>query len=377
MSSRLVVAKGLEDVVVAESRLSYVYGAEGRLIYRGYDIFDLAAHSTFEEIAYLMWYGKLPAANELASISRKLAENRNLPQDIIDKVLRCLPASAHPMDALRSVASVLGIFDPQIGDPSPEAILNKSIRLVAKFPTIIASFERIRRGQDPVDPDPSLNHAANFLYMLEGKRPDDWTARVFEVCLILHVDHGFNASTFSARVTASTLADIYAAVTSATGTLKGPLHGGANEKVMAMLEEIRDPENVEPYVRKKLEEKQRIMGFGHRVYKAEDPRATILRKLAHDAWNRQGDLKWFEIQRRIEKLILQEKKLYPNVDFYSATVYKALNIPLDLYTPIFAMARVVGWTAHIIEQYEDNRLIRPRAEYVGETGRAYAPIENR
>lgn len=377
MTSPVVLAKGLEDVVVGQSRLSYVYGSEGRLIYRGYDIFDLAAHSTFEETAYLMLHGNLPRADELSTFTKALAENRKIPQDAIDKVLRGLPPRAHPMDALRSVASILGIFDPQMDDESPEANVNKSVRLVAKLPTIIAAFDRIRRGQDPIEPNPALNHAANFLYMLHGKPPDNWSARIFDICLILHADHGFNASTFAGRVAASTLTDIYAAVTAAIATLKGPLHGGANERVMEMLEEIQDVDKTEDYVRRKLKEGARIMGLGHRVYKTEDPRATILRRLAYQIWNRKGDLRWVEMQKRIEETMLREKNLYPNVDFYSATVYRALDIPKDLYTPIFAMARVVGWTAHVIEQYSDNRLIRPRAEYVGETGRIYKRLEER
>lgn len=373
----MLVAKGLEGVVVAQSRLSYVYGEEGRLIYRGFDIFDLAAHSTFEETAYLMLKGSLPRQEELADFRKTMAENRKLPEGIVEKVLKCLPTSAHPMDALRSVSSTLGIFDPQIDDQAPEANLNKAVRLIAKLPSIVAAFDRIRRGQEPLEPNPSLGHAANFLYMLQGEPPDDWTAKVFDTCLILHIDHGFNASTFAGRVTASTLADIYGAVTSAIATLKGPLHGGANERVMEMLEEIGEVDKAEEFARRKLQKGERIMGFGHRVYRTEDPRATILRKVAYEIWNRKEDLRWFEIQRHIGEVMLREKKLYPNVDFYSATVYKALGIPKDLYTPIFAMARVVGWTAHVIEQYGDNRLIRPRAEYVGETKRTYTTLEQR
>ncbi len=373
MTSQMAVPKGLEDVVVAQSKLSYVYGREGRLIYRGYDIFDLAEHSTFEETAYLMLHGDVPGPGELAEFTRTLAENRALPQDVVNRVLRGLPSSAHPMDALRSVVSTLGTFDPLTGDNSIQGNLSKSVRLIAKVPTVIAAFHRIRSGEVPVAPDPALGHAANFLYMLHGKPPDDQAARVFDVCLILHVDHGFNASTFAARVAASTLTDIYAAVTAAIATLKGPLHGGANERVVEMLEEIGGVDRAEDYVNGKLREGGRIMGFGHRVYKTEDPRATVLRKLAQEVWERKGDLQWVQMQKRMEDLMLREKKLYPNVDFYSATVYKALGIPRDLYTPIFAIARMAGWTAHVLEQYGDNRLIRPRAEYVGETNRQYKP----
>ncbi len=373
MTSQVAVPKGLEDVVVAQSKLSYVYGKEGRLIYRGYDIFDLAEHSTFEETAYLMLHGDIPGPQELTDFTRALAKNRELPQEVVNRVLRCLPSSAHPMDALRSIVSTLGTFDPETSDNSIEANLSKSVRLIAKVPTVIAAFHRIRSGEGPVAPDSALGHAANFLYMLHGKPPDDQAARVFDVCLILHVDHGFNASTFAARVAASTLTDMYAAVTAAIATLKGPLHGGANEQVMEMLEEIGGVDVTEDYVKGKLREGGRIMGFGHRVYKTEDPRATVLRKLAQEVWERKGTLQWVQIQKRMEDLMLREKKLYPNVDFYSATVYKALGIPRDLYTPIFAMARMAGWTAHVLEQYSDNRLIRPRAEYVGETNRHYKP----
>ncbi len=369
----MAVPKGLEEVVVAQTKLSYVYGREERLIYGGYDIFDLAEHSTFEETAYLMLHGNIPTPPELAEFIKTLAENRALPQDVIVRVLRCLPSSAHPMDALRSTVSTLGTFDSETSDNSNEANLRKSARLIAKMPTVIAAFHRIRSGEDPVAPDPALGQAANFLYMLHGKPPDDHAARVFDVCLILHVDHGFNASTFAARVAASTLTDIYAAVTAAIATLKGPLHGGANERVMEMLEEIGEVDRTGDYLKEKLMEGARIMGFGHRVYKTEDPRATVLRKLAQEVWDRKGDLQWVQKQKRMEDLMLRERRLYPNVDFYSATVYKALGIPRDLYTPIFAMARVVGWASHVIEQYDDNRLIRPRAEYIGETGRAYTP----
>jgi citrate synthase len=251
------------------------------------------------------------------------------------------------------------------------------VNLIAKTPTIVAAFDRIRRGEEPIAPDPDLNLAADFLHMLRGKRPNDHTARVFDVCLILNADHGFNASTFAARVAASTLADMCAAVTSAIATLQGPLHGGANERVMEMLMEIGKIDRTDNYIHEKLKEGARIMGFGHRVYKTEDPRATVLRRLALDVWIRRNDPKWVEIQKRIEEIMLREKNIHPNVDFYSATVYKGLDIPKDLYTPIFAMARMVGWTAHVIEQYGNNRLIRPRAEYVGETGRTYESFESR
>jgi 2-methylcitrate synthase len=377
LTSQVVVPKGLEDVVVAESKLSYVYGKVGRLIYRGYDIFDLAEHSTFEETAYLMLHGDLPNPQQLADFTGTLAENRELPQDVINRVLRCLPSSAHPMDALRSVVSTLGIFDPETSDNSNKASLSKAVRLIAKTPTVVAAFHRIRSGNVPLAPNRGLSHAANFLYMLHGKPADDRTTRVFDICLMLHVDHGFNASTFAARVAASTLTDIYGAVTAAVATLKGPLHGGANERVMEMLEEIGGVDGTEEYVNGKLREGVRIMGFGHRVYKTEDPRATVLRRLAQEVWERKGDLQWVQRQTRMENLMLREKRLYPNVDFYSATVYKALGIPRDLYTPIFAMARMAGWTSHVTEQYNDNRLIRPRAEYTGETGRTYIPIGRR
>jgi len=377
LTNQIAVPKGLEDVVVAQSKLSYVFGKEGRLIYRGYDIFDLAERSTFEEVAYLLLYGFLPSRSELIDFSETLAENRALPDGVVNRVLRCLPPKAHPMDALRTVVSALGSFDHLTHDNSYQANLSKSVNLIAKTPTVVAAFDRIRRGEELIAPDSTLSLAANFLYMLHGKRPDDHAAKVFDVCLILHADHGFNASTFAARVAASTLADMYAAVTAAIATLKGPLHGGANERVMEMLAEIGSVDRTDEYIRGKLKDGARIMGFGHRVYKTEDPRATVLRKLALDVWVRRNNPKWVQMQKRIEEIMLREKKIYPNVDFYSATVYKGLDIPKDLYTPIFATARMAGWTAHVIEQSSNNRLIRPRAEYVGETRRAYETLEAR
>jgi citrate synthase len=368
--------QGLEDVLAGTSAICFIDGIQGRLVYRGYDIRDLAEYSTFEETAYLLWHGKLPTSAQLRDFSAQLSENRGLP-DYTYAILRSSPKSAHPMGVLRSAVSFLGLADDEAEDNSLEANRRKAIRLLSKVPTIIATYHRLRKGLSPVAPSSSLGHAANFLYMLNGTKPEKRVERIFDICLILHADHEFNASTFAGRVTAATLSDFYSAVTSAIGTLKGPLHGGANEYVMKMLIEIGEPSKVESYVRAGLAAKRKIPGFGHRVYKTEDPRATVLRKISKEVGERAGNTRWYEMSLGIEKIMKEEKNLYPNVDFYSASTYYELGIPIDLFTPTFAVSRISGWAAHILEQYANNRLIRPLSEYVGPLDLPYIPIDQR
>ncbi len=370
-------AAGLEGVVVAESGISYVDGEAGKLVYRGYAIEELAEQSTFEETTALLLDGELPGRSRLDELTAELAAQRALEDQALD-VLRGLPTDAEPMAALRTIVSATGTFDPDTLDGSPEATRRKSIRLIARFPTIVAAFDRLRNGEDPLEPREDLGHAANFLYMLSGKDPDPDDARVMDVCLILHAEHGMNASTFSARVTAATLSDIHSAITSAVGTLKGPLHGGANQEVMKMLLEIEE-RGIDPgdYVREKLGRKEKIMGFGHRVYKTMDPRAPILRRFSRDLSQRAGQPQWFEMSEKILETMDSEKGIDPNVDFFSASTYHALGIPTDLFTPIFAIARISGWCTHVEAQYAHNRLIRPRAKYVGKKDLSYTPIEER
>jgi citrate synthase len=370
------VHEGLEGVVAGTSRICFLDGREGRLLYQGYDIHDLAAHSTFEEVAYLLWHGDLPTASQLDALNRELRAARALPEAVL-ALLRTFPRDALPMDILRTAVSALGVYDPEARDNSQPANVRKAVRLTAQMATIVAAIERLRTGKPVVAPDPALNHAANFLSMLWGKPPDTTSAQAMDIVLILHADHELNASTFAARVTAATLADMHSAITSAIGALKGPLHGGANEQVMRMLLAIGDPVKAVPAVAQMLAAKKKIPGFGHRVYKTEDPRATHLRRMSEELGRQHGDRTWFEISRTIEKYMLEQKHLYANVDFYSATVYYTLGIPLDLFTPVFAVSRISGWTAHVLEQLADNRLIRPRAEYVGPRNRVYAPIEKR
>ncbi|HEY7472055.1 MAG TPA: citrate/2-methylcitrate synthase [Gemmatimonadota bacterium] len=370
-------AAGLEGVVVAESEISFVDGQEGRLVYRGYSIEELAAHSTFEEVSKLLLDGELPKREALGTFERTLTGERALDGRTLD-IVRRFPAEAEAMSALRTGVSALGLVDPDRGDDGPEATRRKGIRLIAQFPTLLAAFHRARRGEEPVPPRADLGHAANFLYMLRGVDPDPDDARVMDVCLILHAEHGMNASTFSARVTAATLSDIHSAVTSAVGTLKGPLHGGANQAVMNMLLEIdRRGEAPAEHVRKLLAAGRKVMGFGHRVYKTMDPRAPILRAFSKDLGERSGDTRWYRMSEEILETMRREKGLDPNVDFFSASAYHALGIPVDLFTPIFAIARVSGWVTHVEAQYARNRLIRPRAQYVGKRDLRYAPIEER
>jgi 2-methylcitrate synthase len=378
MSTIVSAPKGLEGIVAANSGICFIDGERGVLSYRGYDIHDLADHSTFEEVCYLLWFGRLPSQKELQELSISLWRESKLDAGIIS-LLRQAPGHALPMDVLRTVVSALAFFDPEEKTNDHEANVRKAIRLTAQISMIVAYYDRIRKGLPLVEPDRFLNHSANFLYMLTGERPSGTAARAFDVALILHADHELNASTFAARVTAATLSDMHSAVTSAIGTLKGPLHGGANEAVFRILEAI-DRSGADPveYIRGMLAQKKKVPGFGHRVYHTEDPRATHLRKMSKELGESSGEPKWFEISRRIEQFINEDKKLNANVDFYSASTYHTLGIDLDLFTPIFAVSRVSGWTAHVIEQLDDNRLIRPRAEYLGMLyPQKYVPIGER
>jgi citrate synthase len=372
------VVKGLEGVVAANSGICWIDGYAGVLAYRGIDIHELADNSTFEEITYLLWHGKLPNRVQLEEFSRKLTDARRLPPEILD-LLRSVPKSATPMEALRTAVSALSFYDPAESAVDHDSNVRKAFALTAQMAMLVAAYDRIRKGQKVVDPDPSLSHAANFLWMLHGTKPIPAATRAFDIALILHADHELNASTFAARVIAGTMADMHSAITGAIGALKGPLHGGANEEVMKMLFEIGktggDP--VE-YVKALLAQKKKVFGFGHRVYRTEDPRATHLRKMSEQLSKDSGNTQWYEMSRRIEEFVKNEKKLNANVDFYSASTYTTLGIDLDLFTPIFAVSRISGWTAHVIEQLDDNRLIRPRAEYTGpEYPVKYVPLEQR
>jgi citrate synthase len=370
------MSKGLEGVVAAQTAISFIDGLNGRLFYRGIEINELAERSSFEETTALLWYGKLPTREQLDRFKEKFVANRQIPNEVI-AVLLTLPKKTGPMEVLRTAVSTLSTYDPEDLDNSLEANVHKSIRLTASLPTIVAAWDRIRNGKWPITPSAQLSHAANFLYMLTGKEPSEAAAEVLDTALILHADHGLNASTFAARITASTLSDLHSAIVSAIGTLKGPLHGGANEQVMRMLLEIGDVDRVDQWVRGALAAKKKIMGFGHRVYKADDPRATWLQKLARELGEASGNPRWFQMSERIRRLVQEAKPLPVNVDFYSASVYYTMGIPLDLFTPIFAVSRVAGWTAHIYEQYSDNRLIRPESEYVGPSDVPYVPLEER
>ncbi|MCC7495203.1 MAG: citrate synthase [Fimbriimonadaceae bacterium] len=370
-------ARGLEGVVAAESRICRVDGETPRLSYSGYDILDLVEHATFEEVIYLLWFDELPNRTQLQEFIAKLAAERHLPTGLV-YTMRTLPHTTPPMDALRSCVSLLSVYDPEDShDCSVEANWRRCIRLMSKLPSVVATFDRLRHGHEPVEPNPQLGLAANFLYQLTGQIPNDLSAQAMDVGLTLHADHELNASTFAARVTVGTLSDLYSGITSAVGCLKGPLHGGANQEVIKMLHEVGMLERVESYILEKLARKEKIMGFGHRVYKQCDPRAPILRTWSRRMGEAAGDLLWFQMSKRIEEVVLREKGLFPNVDFYSASVYHTLNIPHDQYTPIFACSRVAGWLAHIMEQLSDNRLIRPVAQWVGHEYRDFKPIDQR
>lgn len=369
-------AAGLRGVVAAQSSIGDVNGEQGILIYQGYDIHDLAEHATFEEVVYLLWHGNLPTQAELDTLKAELRANYEVPAQVIE-LMKQFPKTADPMDVLRTSVSTLDFFDPAGHGTDRENATRAATKITGQIGTIAAAWDRIRNGKDVIAPDTSLGIAENFLYMLNGERPDADEARMFDVCLILHADHELNASTFTTRVVAGTLADMYGCVTAGIAALAGPLHGGANTAVMKMLIEIGEPANVDGWLEKALEEKRKIMGIGHAVYKTEDPRATWLRRYSKHMADKTGTSKWYEMSQRIENLMLEKKGMHPNVDFYSASTYYLMGIALDMYTPIFAVSRISGWTGHILEQYANNKLIRPRAEYIGERDRKYVAIGDR
>ncbi len=376
------IKRGLEGVIFTETYLSSIDGEAGRLFYCGYDINDLAVNASYEETAFLLWYQRLPADTELEMLSNWLRTNRRLPK-VVWGIMHSLPPQATPMEALRTIASTLSMFDracvhEEVGGSS----LCRAVSLTAKLPTITASFDRLRRDHPPIEPRTDLSHAANFLYMLSGEEPDPVSAKALETYFVLLADHGMNASTFSARVTASTLGDVYSAVVTALGTLKGPLHGGASQKAMEQLLDIGSVDNVDDWFERKMANKERLFGFGHRVYKAEDPRAKILRKMARDVAERSGNTQWYDIAARLEERVLEhpyfkERRLFTNVDYYTAPLLYALGIPIDLFIPMFAVARIGGWTAHMLEQQHNNRLIRPRAYYAGPRDQSWIGMERR
>jgi len=378
MSTVTHAPKGLEGVVATTSSICYIDGEQGVLAYRGIDIHELADNSTFEEVCHLLWFGKLPTRNELRELRDRMAEERKLDASIIHR-LHLAPKHALPMDVLRTIVSALSFYDPEEKYNDRDANVHKAIRLTAQIAMLVAAYDRIRKGKDIVEPDRSLSHAANFLLMLNGDRPSATAERALDIALILHADHELNASTFAARVTAATLSDMHSAITSAIGALKGPLHGGANEAVFRILEAI-STSGADPveYVKGMLAQKKKIPGFGHRVYNTEDPRATHLRTMSRDLGTSSGETKWFDYSQKIEEFVKADKKLNANVDFYSASTYHTLGIDVDLFTPVFAVSRISGWTAHVIEQLEDNRLIRPRADYIGPAyPNNYVPLDKR
>lgn len=371
--------KGLEGVVAAETAISDIDGQKGVLSYVGYDIHDLAPNASFEEVVYLLHNLELPTGQQLADVKDQIAAERE-PNELVHKLMPHLAANSSPMSMLRTAVSASSAVDPDGWDTSEEANYRKAIRLCAVLPTMVAHFDRMRKDQPVIPPDRSLSQAANFLYMLKGDKADDEAARIFDICLILHADHTMNASTFAARVCAATLSDMHSSITAAIAALKGPLHGGANEQVMRMIKEIKEQggkDKARDYIVTKLRNKEKVMGFGHRVYKTEDPRATHLRRMAQELAEKTGDPSNYEISQEIEKGVMDEKGIYPNVDFYAASVYGYLRIPTDLFTCVFACSRVSGWTAHVREQYADNRLIRPDHEYVGPEPRSWVPLPER
>lgn len=371
-----MAGSGLEDVVAAQTSISDIDGKQGRLFYVGYDIHDLVPNCTFEETIFLLHNLRLPSQPELDTLTESLCNEREIVQ-FIEDLMPILAHTTSPMSMVRTTISAMSAHDPDGWDKSLDAAYRKAIRIVARMATVLAYYERVRTGLELVRPNPKLSHAANLLWMLKGIEPDEEHARVLDICLVLHADHTMNASTFTARVVASTLSDIHSATTAAIAALKGPLHGGANEQVMKMLLEIDRPERAAEYIKHKLANREKIMGFGHRVYKTEDPRATHLRRLSEQLGDQTGERKWYEISRKIEETVMSERGLYPNVDFFAASVYHALGIPTDLFTPVFACSRVAGWTAHVREQYADNRIIRPESDYIGPRDRRWVPIEER
>jgi len=378
MSTTTSLSKGLEGIIATASSICYIDGEKGVLAYRGIDIHELADNSTFEETCYLLWFGKLPGRRELSDVRDALARERKLDAGVVN-LLRQAPRHALPMDVLRTAVSALAFYDPDEKTNDRESNVRKTMRLTSQVAMIVACYDRVRKGKQLVDPDRSLSHSANFLLMLNGEPPSKTAERALDIALILHADHELNASTFAARVTAATESDMHSSITSGIGALKGPLHGGANEAVFKMLQAI-DQQGADPveYVKGMLAQKKKVPGFGHRVYHTEDPRATHLRQMSRDLGQSTGQAKWFEYSRKIEEYINQEKRLNANVDFYSASTYHVLGIDTDLFTPLFAVSRTSGWTAHVLEQLADNRLIRPRAEYVGpQYPQHYTPIDRR
>jgi citrate synthase len=379
VSTEIKAKAGLEDIVATSSSICFIDGERGVLAYRGYDIHDLAPRATFEEVCYLLWHGRLPNRAELGELQSQFAADRRLPDGVV-RLVRALPPG-EAMDILRTGASALSHYDRDAHDDSPAANYRKAVRLTAQMSSLVAAIGRIEANQQPVDPDPVMGFAANFLYQLTGTRPDALAVRAMDCALILHADHELNASTFAARVAAATLTDIHSAIVGGIGALKGPLHGGANAEVMKMLLDFGESATagkVESAIREKLAKKEKIPGFGHRVYRTMDPRAVHLRQLSKDLGKRSGQSHWVEMSERIEAVVRDEKKLNPNVDFYSASMYYALGIPVSLYTPIFAVSRTSGWTAHVLEQFANNRLIRPRAEYTGPpVPQPWVPLEQR
>lgn len=369
-------AAGLRGVVAAQSAIGDVNGEQGILIYQGYNIHDLAEHSTFEEVVFLLWNGRLPKADELAELKERLRRNYEVPTEIIETI-KTFPKDADPMDVLRTAVSSLDFYDKNGHGTDRDHAVKAAVRVTGQIGTIAAAWDRIRNGKEPIAPDKNLSIAENFLYMLRGERADKDEEHIFDVCLILHADHELNASTFTTRVVAGTLAGMYGAVTAGIAALAGPLHGGANTNVMKMLIEIDDPAKIDTWLDQALAEKRKIMGIGHAVYKTEDPRATWLRRYSKHMGEKKGEMKWYEMSQRIEQLMHEKKGMFPNVDFYSASTYYLMGIPLDLYTPIFAASRISGWTGHILEQYANNKLIRPRAEYIGARDLKYTPIDER
>jgi len=377
--SKLILKPGLEGIPVTQSSICDIDGKKGKLLYRGYEIGELAQKSSFLETAFLLIWGELPSSSELRDFEAEVQMHRRLSFRVRD-MMKCFPESGHPMDALQSSAASLGLFYSRRAIDDPKYVYNAVIRLIAKIPTMIAAFQLIRKGHDPIQPRDDLTYSANFLYMLTEKEQDPLAAKVFDKCLILHAEHSLNASTFSARVTASTLTDPYAVVASAVGTLAGPLHGGANEDVIAMLESINKPENVSSFIEDSLKHKRKIMGFGHREYRVKDPRAIILQQLAEELFDRFGKDEMYDVAKRLEKEAIPKfgaKGIYPNVDFYSGLVYRKLGIPRDLFTPIFAISRVAGWLAHWREQLGANRIFRPSQIYTGSDPRKWTPLEQR
>lgn len=370
------IGLGLADITICESEICFIDGTEGRLVYRGYDAIELARQSTFEEVAYLLWYGALPRPTEFKAFLAGFTGSMALPVETV-MILRMFPKAATPMEVIRTAVSSLGHWDPDSGNTGLDASLRKAQRLTLRIPLLIAAHQRLREGMEPIKPIPGHGVAYNFLYTLLNREPESLEEKAFDAALILHADHELNASTFSARVTASTMADIYSSVTSAIGTLKGPLHGGANMEVMQMLEEIGEPGRAREYILERLAKKIKIPGFGHRVYRCEDPRVDVLRSYAKQLGEKRGDTTYFEITREIQTIVEGKTKVYANVDLYSAPLYNAIGLPKELFTPIFAISRTVGWTSHILEQWSKNRLIRPRAEYIGPKSYGYIPIRER